>query len=670
MALRLKLVLAGAVALAAVTLGAAPSMAQQGPAVDTVTVWGQLEESLAADLAEYGARVEIVTEEQIVNGGFVDASQALQMLVPGLYVAPKNGAFDYVSVSLLGGRRQDVIWLIDGVRISNRLYTTTTPLDTIPAHMIEKIEVLKGGQSLFYGTSAVAGAINIVTRGFSEETEGSFGVGANTNEGRSIYGHTSGALGDSRYVLYASHDQADGIQPYRDEDYQPSSTDRNRGYDVTTFGLKYGYDFSDALKVSTNYQHTDAKLDFAGAEDVAVSFNDRNEDILSAKVDWSPADRFDFFVKGYYHWWTTHFTRLDNNLASPGSLTIVNNNEFWGFEDYGINALGQYALSDSITLLGGVDYQNYNGRDQVFLIAEQTEYVTAPFAQVRWDVDVLSGLKLAAGVRHNIPKSDSTTTVWNVSGDLAINDQFYVRGMAGTAFRLPDAYELYVNDPCCEQGNPNLKGETSENYELGVGGEFDRFNWELTGFSRKLDDLIQIVTVPDPRTPNPTDVYDTFDNAGTQVEVIGAELVMTAQLSDAVRGTFDWTHTEAEFEGSGLQVQDIPQDTAKFIVDWDPADRQFGAGLAVNYVGKIYDMVGGGVGRIEHGDYVVADLNARWYLDGDRKQRIGVRVENLFDEEYATSILRVRRDTNSASSYGAANLGTGQTFHINYTVGF
>ena len=116
-----------------------------------------LRENLATDLEEYGSRVEVVTAEQIQNGGFADASQALQMLVPGLTILPKNGAFDYVNASLLGGRKQDVIWLVDGVRISNRLYTTTTPLDTIPANMIERIEVIKGGQSLFYGTSAISG---------------------------------------------------------------------------------------------------------------------------------------------------------------------------------------------------------------------------------------------------------------------------------------------------------------------------------------------------------------------------------------------------------------------------------------------------------------------------------------------------------------------------------
>jgi vitamin B12 transporter len=87
-------------------------------------------------------------------------------------MAPKNGPFDYFNGSLQGSRSQDILWLVDGVRITNRLYNTTTPLDTVPAHMVERIEVLKGGQGIFYGTQSVAGVINVVTKSFSRSSEG------------------------------------------------------------------------------------------------------------------------------------------------------------------------------------------------------------------------------------------------------------------------------------------------------------------------------------------------------------------------------------------------------------------------------------------------------------------------------------------------------------------
>ncbi|GAA5056306.1 hypothetical protein GCM10023208_20990 [Erythrobacter westpacificensis] len=160
--MRVKFALLGGAAISAVTVqahaqGVVPQDDSSGEAI--IVLGDRLEESVPEELEEYGSRLEIVDGRLIDEAGYVDASQALQSLVPGLYVAPKNGAFDYVNVSLAGSRSSEVLFLVDGVRISNRLYAGTTPLDTIPAHMIERIEVLKGPQALFYGTQAVGGVI-------------------------------------------------------------------------------------------------------------------------------------------------------------------------------------------------------------------------------------------------------------------------------------------------------------------------------------------------------------------------------------------------------------------------------------------------------------------------------------------------------------------------------
>ncbi|MEE8077525.1 MAG: TonB-dependent receptor plug domain-containing protein, partial [Pseudomonadales bacterium] len=116
---------------------------------EELVVIGTLEETIPMKLASYGNRMEIITADDIELSGFNDLGQTLQMLVPGLYLAPKNGAFDYMNCSLQGSRCQDILWLIDGVRINNRLYNSTSPLDTVPAHMVERVEVLYGGQGIF-----------------------------------------------------------------------------------------------------------------------------------------------------------------------------------------------------------------------------------------------------------------------------------------------------------------------------------------------------------------------------------------------------------------------------------------------------------------------------------------------------------------------------------------
>ncbi|MGY9105993.1 MAG: TonB-dependent receptor plug domain-containing protein, partial [Alphaproteobacteria bacterium] len=94
-----------------------------------VLVVGYLEEEIPQELARYGVRVETVSAEEILNGGYYDITETLEKQIPGMFIAARGGVFDYVNVSYQGSRTQDILWLVDGVRINNRLYAGTTPVD-------------------------------------------------------------------------------------------------------------------------------------------------------------------------------------------------------------------------------------------------------------------------------------------------------------------------------------------------------------------------------------------------------------------------------------------------------------------------------------------------------------------------------------------------------------
>ncbi len=191
---------------AALALSAQAARADEAGAVSEVVITGDLEQTLPQEIARSGSRLTIVTAQQIEAGNYLDVGQALN-LVPGLSLIPQSGPFSYNTASFQGSRPSEIVYLVDGVRISNRLYNTTPPLDTIPAHVVDRIEVLEGGQSLFFGTQAVAGAINIVTRPFTDDLTGQLQASANTNRGIALNGYASGAAGGNRFVVYASHDE-------------------------------------------------------------------------------------------------------------------------------------------------------------------------------------------------------------------------------------------------------------------------------------------------------------------------------------------------------------------------------------------------------------------------------------------------------------------------------
>src|SRR5262245_57652640 len=332
----------------------------------------KLEEELPQIIERGGVRAQTISAAEIQNVGYYDVAQALQALVPGLFLTPKAGPFDYVTASLQGSRSNEILWLVDGVRISNRLYNGTTPLDTIPAHMVERIEILEGGQGLFYGTQAVAGVINVVTKAFSDHTGATLQGGGNTNEGGFVSGLARGSARGNRFVLYGSTDDAVGFQPFPSSQYQPSTTDRDRSYNVHTFGGKYAYDFSRQLRLSTTYQFTDAaRLDNLRPARSGVSqsggpsniFNERKENIFSAKLDFTPRPTAEFFFKGYYHRWDSHYTEEQNVIGQPGAVNVVSDQEFWGYKDYGANLLAKLTPTQGLEYYAGYDFQNYSGED-------------------------------------------------------------------------------------------------------------------------------------------------------------------------------------------------------------------------------------------------------------------------------------------------------------------
>ena len=84
----------------------ATTAAQTNEIDEILVLEKRVEETIPLDLSRYGSRLEIITAEQIEKQGFTDITQSLQRLVPGLFVAPKNGPFDYFSGSLQGSRSQ------------------------------------------------------------------------------------------------------------------------------------------------------------------------------------------------------------------------------------------------------------------------------------------------------------------------------------------------------------------------------------------------------------------------------------------------------------------------------------------------------------------------------------------------------------------------------------
>ncbi len=695
------LLLSGASVLALCVFGAQSAFAQSAPAPDAgrdvVVVVGQtIEETLPQELRKYGSDLEVVTSEEIRNQVYVDAQQAMQMKVPGLFVSPRGGPFSYMDISLQGSRTQDMLLLVDGVRINNRLYSTTMS-DTLPASMIERIEVLKGGQSLFYGTASAAGVINFVTRGYTDDFNGLATIGGDTNDSLHLDAYARGKAGTGNYVVYASQDKSNGFDVF--DKFSASTTDHDRSYDVNTYGGKYRIELADNFSIDARYHHVDARMDNPNPRVIAYSKNERDEDIYSVGVNYDPANWVQLQVKGYWHDWDSNYTTIRNVLANGGagpgvaSQVVSDQNTFWGFWDSGINALAKFTPGGPFEYIVGYDFQKYSGRDDVLLIRQQDEEVNAPYLQIRSTDELLKNATFAVGVRYN-ETGGAKKTVWNASGRYEFGPWLYAEANVGTSFLLPTAEQLYAVDPFSTIGNPNLEPEESKNLNIGFGGEADlgpSLAWQATYFSRDIDNRIQFADCLFAGDPGytaaqdctilfpdvPSTAYDEgfYVNLPGTVEVRGFELQGAMDFRNGFSAVASYTDAESKVSG-GSQLARIPRNYGKIGGAYDAG--QWGAEVNALWVGELNtaslpvsaDHPTGG--PINYGDYVVIDVAAHVFLDAKQKHKLTARLENAFDEDYATGVGSSSpvAGADTAPRFVFRNRGVPQTLHVTYSYAF
>lgn len=607
-----------------------------------------VESTTVAEMAKYGSKVDVIDRQQIERAGpSSDITRVLQMYVPGLYVAPKNGPFDYGTYSLLGGRNDDTLILLDGVRLNNRLYGGLY-LDTLPANAIERIEVLKGGQSLLFGTQAVSGVINIVTRSpQTRDASGEVNLGLDSFMGKSgdarVERIVSNGLGDLGLLAYVSHNVSDGYQPFRNSAYNASTRDKKRSYEVTTFGAKAIQGFGDDSRLELFYQYTDANLDFARAANNKKTTNDRVQQIATATFEQRLGERFSYFVKGHVNDWDTRYTRINN--SDDGGTKIINHNDYWGFTDWGVQAEGKAELDGGHVLVFGTDNQWFKGQDDVLKIDNSKAQANALYTQLRPVFDTLPDWHPSIGMRHEKMSGGESATVGMLTSLYDLTPNWQLRGQYGNAFKLPNAEQLFANEPY-EKGNRNLKPEKSVNAELGLdykgsllAGEF---NASVTAYRRKIDDLIALDGIH-------------FVNGDSQVRVRGIEVDGRWQFSPQWNLSADMTRNLVE--SRNVTLSNIPGFFARSRLGFESQDRMWGVGGALRYIGQVENSK-----KVDYGHYSVVDADAYRYLDTAQQHRLSLLVENLFDRDYATSM------TNDKPALD--NLGRPFTTEVRYTYRF
>jgi len=545
--------------------------------------------------------------------------------VPGLDVVSNGGAGQPTSVFIRGAKSEHTLVLIDGIEANDPISPGRAfDFSVLTTENVERIEIIRGPQSTLYGSDAIGGVINIITRrGTGRPTvtlsteAGSFGT----------FRQSAGISGGSprvNYALSAAYLETDGTAAAAEE----LGNDEEDGFRNRSLSARIGVTPCEDLELDLFLRHYSAAGDmdnFGGAfgDDPSHVFESRSWFVRTQGRLFLLDQRWEQILGVSL----TAVDRRDNNdpdATHPGeSLRSAYHGQMLKF-DWQHNL----HLSDTNTLTLGAETEEERGRSDFLSrspfgpFRSEFENESARTNAVFLQDQIALGERFYAtvGVRMDDHSRFGTQTTYRVAPAYLIRETgTRLKATWGTGFKAPTLFQLFSS-----YGDPELKPEDSTGWDVGFEQELcdGRASFGATYFRNSFEDLIDF--------DSGTSTYTNVGKARTD----GIELFTAVEpLRDlTVRASYTRTNTEDMSTGEDLLRR--PKNKAALDVTYRFLEDKADVGLGVVYVGERDDMDFSTwpATRVALARYAVVNLTGS--LAVSKRLRLFGRVENVLDREY------------------------------------
>ncbi len=543
------------------------------------------------------ASVTVITRKDIDTTQAMDLPQLLGGL-PGINTSSNGGFGKTTSLFLRGTNSNQVLVLIDGVRVGSASIGSTA-WEHVPISQIERIEVVRGPQSHIYGSDAIGGVIQIFTR----DGAGAKGTRVDGEIGYGTYDTFEGDLGVSGGNDSTSYSLRIGRLQSRGFDATEDNNPDKDGYDRTSLSGNLKHRFENGLTFQLTGMRASGNNEYDGFDPSADYDADFLQQVVTGKLSYT-----------LNPWWDMSLSAGESRDKSENYV----NGEFDSeFETRRPQASWQndFAVGDNGLLTAGVDFV----RDEVDGTTEYSETTrdnTGVFAQYLGDY---GRHNVSAGLRYDDNESFGGHTTGNIAWGYGIQDSLRLIASYGTAFKAPTFNDLYYQDPFGSNGNPDLDPETSQSIEFGLEGTPEWGNWSLRAYRTDIDDLIQWAEVA-PWVWQPQNI--------ASARIDGLEASASTEL-DGWQISAALTLLDPKDKDTGNLLPSRSKQT--FRLDLDRRFGSTGVGATVRARSHSYNDPDNEV-RIP--GYGLLDLRMDHYITPDWGLRAQVR--NLFDKSYQT----------------------------------
>lgn len=473
----------------------------------------------ATDVRYLPMTISVIGRETLTGQYQASVLPTVMQQVPGLFITSRSmlgygvsgGAAGGINLRGITGGSGQLMVLIDGHPQYNGIYGHPIA-DSYQTLMAERVEVLRGPASMLYGSNAMGGVINIVTRGMHED-----GVKTTINLGAGSYGTIQAEA--SNQVRSGKFSSTVAAQYGRTDNHRP-----RMGFEQYGGYLKLGYDFHAHWNayVDANITHFNASQPGSTSSPLYDADQWITRGMVSAAVE-NHYNKTSGAVSLYTNFGRHKIDDGTADAAKPTKRYFRSKDALMGVSLY---QSAQFFEGNRVTV--GIDYQHIYGH-AYYTSKETGETLDTPNKQsgksyrneiagyVEFRQDLTSWLTVDAGIR--IDHHSVTGTEWIPQGGIVIRpmDNGELKAMVSKGFRNPTMREMYLYPP----SNEDLKPERLMNYELSWKHRLNTLTYGINLFYLKGDNMIQTM---------PVDGKPRNVNTG-KVENYGAELEAAYRIS-------------------------------------------------------------------------------------------------------------------------------------------
>ena len=440
-----------------------------------------------------GKVITVITKEQLERSGGKDLSQILTEQA-GIYIggANSNSGKDK-SIYLRGARIDHTLITIDGVPLYDPSgIGGNFDIRNISIAAVERIEILKGSQSTLYGSDAIAGVINIITKKAEQKLLSGTGL-LSYGSNKSFRGSAgiSGRKDKIDYYVNYSLNKIGGINEAEDNS---ANTDKD-GYTQNSVTAGLGLQATKNIRIQPYVRFTKINGDLdqgAFVDELDYTYNQKS---LQAGI----RNEFSFGkskLNLLYSFNSINREYIDDSVKSRNGFDIYSKGIYKGHEHFA-DAFAHFTLSDKIKLTTGIDFRSSVSDQQYLSVGFFGPYTTnyssdslkqnqaGLYAALNYNGK--SGFNVELGNRLNIHSEYGSHDVFNINPSYLFNRKIKLFANLSTGYRTPSLYQLFS-----EYGNKDLNPEAAITFEGGL--QYFSTNKKFSGrsvfFKRSVKDVI------------------------------------------------------------------------------------------------------------------------------------------------------------------------------------